>query len=99
MLFKKQLKKIQYSFPNLIKMINCKGLIAAIIFKDLKIIKGKKIADIVTIECYKNGLLVVNTGRESIKLGPPLTISSELLLKSTEIIFDQIEKIQLKYVK
>jgi len=99
MLFKKQLEKIQYSFPNLIKMINCKGLIAAIIFKDLKKIKGKEIADAVTINCYENGLLVVNTGRESIKLGPPLTISSKLLLKSTEIIFNQIQKIQLKYVK
>lgn len=105
-LLKKQLERIQDSFPDIIKMVNCKGLLAAIIFKDLKItkgkkikiIKGKKIADIFTVKCYENGLLIVNTGRESIKLGPPLIISTKLLLKSTQIMFNLIKKIQMRYI-
>ena len=57
--------------------IDGKGLIAAIIFRpDEKINQNLKK---VCIECMKSGLLVVFTGRESIKIGPPLTISIEAL--------------------
>ena len=41
----------------------------------------------------KSGLLVVFTGRESIKIGPPLTISIEALKEGLEILDISIGKI------
>ena len=41
--------------------------------------------------CMKRGLLLVHTGRESIKIGPPLTISQDALLEGVEILRDSIK--------
>ena len=40
------------------------------------------------IKCYEKGLLVVHTGRESIKLGPPLTINDEALIEGLDVIIE-----------
>ena len=36
--------------------------------------------------CKENGLLVVNTGKASVKIGPPLTIPDEDLVRGIEIL-------------
>jgi 4-aminobutyrate aminotransferase-like enzyme len=41
----------------------------------------------------QKGLLVVHTGRESIKLGPPLTITDEALLEGVGVIAESIEEV------
>ena len=41
----------------------------------------------------QKGVLVVHTGRESIKLGPPLTITDEALLEGVGVIADSIEEV------
>ena len=38
----------------------------------------------------QKGLLVVHTGRESIKLAPPLTISDEALLEGVDVLDEAI---------
>jgi 4-aminobutyrate aminotransferase-like enzyme len=38
----------------------------------------------------QKGLLVVHTGRESIKLGPPLTITDEALLEAMSVFEEAI---------
>jgi 4-aminobutyrate aminotransferase-like enzyme len=38
----------------------------------------------------QRGLLVVHTGRESIKIGPPLNISDEALLEGSTIIEETV---------
>ena len=40
--------------------------------------------------CMFTGLLVVHTGRESIKFGPPLTISDDALLEGLSIFSDAV---------
>ena len=40
--------------------------------------------------CLQKGLLVVHTGRESIKLGPPLNITDEALIEGLEVIEEVI---------
>ena len=40
----------------------------------------------ITLTCLKDGLLVVFTGRESIKIGPPLTINKKALIKGLKIL-------------
>jgi len=68
------------------------GLIASIIFKNYKNLSGKNIADKVSQKCLKKGLLVCNTGRESIKLGPPLIIDSKAIHQASKIMSDSIRE-------
>lgn len=63
-----------------VKEVNCKGMLAAIIFKTAKQ------ADAVILRAMKSGLLMVRTGRESIKIGPPLTITLANLIEGIKII-------------
>ena len=41
----------------------------------------------------QKGVLVVHTGRESIKLGPPLTISDDALLEGIAVISESIAEV------
>ena len=43
--------------------------------------------------CMQKGLLVVHTGRESIKIAPPLTIPDEALLEGLSIIDEALSEI------
>ena len=67
---------------NIVKKVNVRGLIAGIILDDVEITNR------IVKNCIMNGILVVSTKRESIKLGPPLTISIDALKE----VFDVIEK-------
>ena len=87
-LFHVELNKIKKKFNEFIFDIQGKGLIAAIIFKDNINLNLTSIdlANIVCEKAIKNKLLVVRTGRESIKLGPPLIINKQELLKGVKIL-------------
>jgi 4-aminobutyrate aminotransferase-like enzyme len=41
----------------------------------------------------EKGLLVVHTGRESIKLGPPLVITDEAIIEAFEVIKESIDEV------
>ena len=43
--------------------------------------------------CMQKGLLVVHTGRESIKIAPPLTITDDALLEGLAIIDEALSEI------
>ena len=76
-LFDKRLSEIQLKYSGRVKVFG-EGMIKAIIFYDNKgapdIDSTNKIVD----ELLTRRLLVVKTGRESIKLGPPLNIKKEI---------------------
>ena len=44
----------------------------------------------------QNGVLVVHTGRESIKLGPPLTITDDALLEGLSVLGEAIAEVAAK---
>jgi 4-aminobutyrate aminotransferase-like enzyme len=90
----KNLNNIKKKMPASVKAIQGRGLIAAIIFDESIENINIKLKNVVE-ECLKEGLLVVYTGRESIKIGPPLTISSSALLEGIKIL----EKNILKFLK
>jgi 4-aminobutyrate aminotransferase-like enzyme len=46
----------------------------------------KEEADRIVMECFKRGLLLIRTHRESVKIAPPLTITEEALEEGLEII-------------
>ena len=91
-IFKKHLDNFAVKYSNIIKCVTGKGLIGAIIFKSIKKIDAKEIADKISMNCFNKNLLLVNTGRDSIKFGPPLTITSKVLNQSMIILENSIKK-------
>jgi 4-aminobutyrate aminotransferase-like enzyme len=89
-----ELNELVKIFPNEIQQINGIGLIAAIIFREKYSGAGNsrpvsKIAE----RCFQKGLLVVHTGRESIKIGPPLTISEDAIIEGVSVIREAMSEI------
>ena len=92
-ILKDKLKQMKAKSDGKISHILGEGLISAILFQDSK--TGEPdglIASVVAEKCYEKGLLVVHTGRESIKLGPPLTISDEALIEGLEVLEECIKE-------
>ena len=89
-----KLNNIRKKFPKIIDSIEGKGMIAAIIFKK----NNNHLSFIGSIveNCFEKGLLLVFTGRESIKIGPPLTIKESALKEGLDIIDKVIEELTNK---
>jgi 4-aminobutyrate aminotransferase-like enzyme len=90
-LMHKKLLAIKKKYPNLFNVYG-KGLIAAIIFNKSQKNINKKLKLLVE-KCMKDGLLLVYTGRESVKIGPPLTITKGAIIEGTQIIEKNINLI------
>jgi 4-aminobutyrate aminotransferase-like enzyme len=93
--FHKKLKLLKNKYDSIIFDTFGKGLIASLIFKNNRNFTSKQMADFVSEECLLNGLLVCNTGRESIKLGPPLTINKKTVIRALNILENAIKKTSL----
>jgi 4-aminobutyrate aminotransferase / (S)-3-amino-2-methylpropionate transaminase / 5-aminovalerate transaminase len=95
-IFHQELDKIKYKFNEYLYWVEGKGLLAALIFKDKNGNTLPSLCDSIAELCMQRGLLVVHTGRESIKLAPPLTITEEAMLEGLsvleECIADSINK-------
>jgi 4-aminobutyrate aminotransferase-like enzyme len=88
------LGRLQARFPDRISHLLGRGLISAVLFKNPQ--TGgpdgpftSKVAEL----CMQKGLLVVHTGRESIKIGPPLTITDEALLEGVDVLGESIAEV------
>lgn len=93
-IFRDALESIQKQFPDRISWILGKGMIMAVLFKDP--LTGKSDGSFtsrVAERCMQKGVLVVHTGRESIKLGPPLTITDEALLEGVVVLGESIAEV------
>ena len=88
--FHEELEKIRCRFAEHLSWVEGKGLLAALIFKDQNGNPLASLCDAVAELCMQSGLLVVHTGRESIKLAPPLTISEEALLEGLSVLEQSI---------
>ena len=92
MVLKKNLNNLMKNNLNFIKYVEGKGMVYALIFDD----KIKNIGVKLKKVCFgsmQHGLLVVYTGRESIKIGPPLTISKKAILEGIKILDNEITKV------
>ncbi len=78
------LKGLSKGYKGVIKSTTSHGMLGVIIFKN------KEFADLVTQQALKLGLLLVNTRKESVKIGPPLTIEHEALLEGFETLQNAI---------
>ena len=81
------LNDLKVSYPERIAYILGQGLLAAMIIKNPKTGEPDTMfANQVCEKAMQKGLLLVHTGRESIKIGPPLTISNEALLEGMDVL-------------
>jgi 4-aminobutyrate aminotransferase-like enzyme len=88
------LGRLQQRFPDRISHLLGKGLIAAVVFRNpTSGAADGPFTSRVAERCMQKGLLVVHTGRESIKLGPPLTITDAALLEGVEVLGESIAEI------
>ena len=79
------------NYPDRISWVQGNGLIAALIFKlssDQKL--DRVFPSMVCKKAMQKGLLVVHTGRESIKLAPPLTINDTALIEGVNVLDESI---------
>jgi 4-aminobutyrate aminotransferase-like enzyme len=88
------LYKLQGRFSDRISHLLGKGLIAAVLFKHPKTdeVDGPFTSAVAEL-CMQKGLLVVHTGRESIKIGPPLTITDDALLEGVDVLGESIAEV------
>jgi len=89
-----RLSEVKEKYADRISWIFGKGLLAGVLFKDPE--TGEPDGLFPTRVCEKamqKGLLLVHTGRESIKIGPPLTIPDEALEEGLDVLKDSIEEL------
>ena len=85
---------IKNKYPNKVSYVFGKGLIAAILFKTSNNNEPDSyFASMVAEKCMQKGLLVVHTGRESIKIGPPLIISDNALKEGLDVLDESIKEV------
>lgn len=89
-----KLHELKAKYPDRISYICGKGLVAGIIFVDPD--TGEPdgaFASKVAEKCMQMGLIVVHTGRESIKIGPPLMIPDEALLEGILVLGEAFSEV------
>lgn len=88
------LRRLQARFPDRISRLLGRGLIAAVLFRHPQTGQPDgSFTSRVAERCMQKGLLVVHTGRESIKIGPPLTITDEALLEGAAVLGEAIAEV------
>lgn len=87
------LNNLKNKFPGRIAYILGEGLLAGVIFKDPDTGKPDSLFPSNVCErAMQKGLLMVHTGRESIKIGPPLTIPDQALIEGLKVFTEAIEE-------
>ncbi|SNZ08840.1 aspartate aminotransferase family protein [Cohaesibacter gelatinilyticus] len=89
-----ELKKLEARFPHRMGPSLGRGLLAAIFLykpntREADGPFGSRVCEL----AMQKGLLMVHTGRESIKLGPPLTIPDDAIIEAMEILGDCIAEV------
>jgi 4-aminobutyrate aminotransferase-like enzyme len=91
-IFHQKLNQIKDKYPKHLKYVLGKGLLAALIFIDETGKPLSSLCDIISEKAFQKGLLVVHTGRESIKLAPPLSITKDALLEGIDVLEECIKE-------
>ncbi|MDD5109288.1 MAG: aspartate aminotransferase family protein [Candidatus Omnitrophica bacterium] len=91
------LNKLKNKYPDYISLVSGKGLLAALIITDPKTHRPNEwIASKICEKAMHKGLLLVHTGRESVKLGPPLTIPDVALIEGIRVLDECFNEIKDK---
>lgn len=90
------LEAIRREAPDHLAHVLGKGMVAALVFKTPQGEALSSLCDSICEEAMRRGLLLVHTGRESIKVAPPLCITEEALDEGLavlrEVIIEEIRQ-------
>ena len=89
-IFHEKLNELKNKYPRHIKYVLGKGMIAALLFIDENGRPLSHLCNKISEKAMQKGLIVVHTGRESIKLGPPLSITQEAMLEGIDTLQEAI---------
>ena len=82
-----ELLRLKDKYPDLISHVSGKGLLAALIITNPRTQKpDSSLASRLCERAMQKGLLLAHTGRESIKIGPPLTIPSQAIYEGAGVL-------------
>lgn len=85
-IFQAELEKIRAAHPQYLSQVIGLGLVAALIFRNPSGEPLVWLGDRASELAMERGLLVVHTGRESIKIAPPLSITEDALLEGCSVL-------------
>jgi 4-aminobutyrate aminotransferase/(S)-3-amino-2-methylpropionate transaminase len=91
-IFHAALNELKNTYSSYISSVQGKGLLAAVIFNDKDGKPLSSLCDLISEKCLQKGLLVVHTGRESIKMAPPLMITREALMEGVETFAEAVKE-------
>jgi 4-aminobutyrate aminotransferase-like enzyme len=91
--FHVRLNEMKSTFSDHIGRVLGRGLLAALHFVDRNGTPLVDIANGVCQEAMRRGLLVVHTGRETIKLAPPLCINEDAMIEGLSVLSDSIKAV------
>jgi len=95
--FFNKLNELHKKYSQRINYILGKGMVAAILFKNSILGRPDSLfASILSEKAMQKGLLVVHTGRASIKLAPPLTMPDDAILEGVDVIDECIKELNLE---
>ena len=86
------LEKIRSEWPNHLAHVLGKGMVAALIFQSPQGNPLPSLCDAICEQAMRRGLLLVHTGRESIKIAPPLCITKEALDEGIEVLREVVRE-------
>ena len=93
-LMHRRLVELREAHPERVSMVLGRGLVAAVLLRDpLTGLPDGPTASRVAVRCMEKGLFVVHTGRESIKISPPLTIPDDALLEAVGVLDEAISEV------
>ena len=84
--FHQELNALKEKYSHQLRYVFGKGLVAALVFIDNEKNALTSLCDRISELAFQRGLLVVHTGRESIKLAPPLSITEEALIEGVRVL-------------
>lgn len=89
-----RLRTLQGRHPDRIAHVTGAGMLAGLLFRDPATGAPDGLtASLVCERALHKGLLLVHTGRESIKLGPPLTIARDALEEGLDVLAEALSEI------
>ncbi|MFN4276627.1 MAG: aspartate aminotransferase family protein [Ferrovibrio sp.] len=89
-----RLRAIQAKYPDRISHVIGEGMLAALIFKKPGSDEPDGLtASLICQRAMHKGVLLVHTGRESIKFGPPLTMPEDVMNEGMDVLEESIEEI------
>lgn len=90
----KRLNHLKRKYSDRISHVFGKGLLAGVLFKNPETGKPDGLfASRVCEKAMQKGLLLVHTGRESVKIGPPLTITDDALHEGIDVFDEALSEI------